>query len=128
MHSLQQKANCTQSVQEFQKRISKAAQEDDENITSGSDARNWELGPNLQKKSSIHSDTWIGTAAELAECGILAVFPVTGWWKERNHLNGWKKRARYSLIVSIETDDVTTDLYTTIAQQIQVAAETIIEV
>ncbi|GEM_PF-3421225 len=117
-----------ETVQEFQKRISKAAQEEDENITSGSDARNWDLGQNLQKKGSVHSDTWIGTAAELAECGILAVFPVTGWWKERNHLNGWKKRARYSLIVSIETDRVTADLYTPIAQQIQVAVESVIEV
>jgi len=117
-----------ETVREFQKRISRAAQEEDENITSGSDARNWELGPNLQKKGSIHSDTWIGTAAELAECGILAVFPVTGWWKERNHLNGWKKQARYSLIVSIETDDVTTDLYTPIEQQIRVAVESVIEV
>ncbi len=115
-------------LDEFRKRISKAAQDEDEEISAGSDERNWELGRNLQKKGSIHSDTWIGTAAELAECGVLAVFPVTGWWKERKHLNGWTKQARYSLIISIETDDVTTDLYTPIEQQIRVAVESLIEV
>src|SRR5690606_21472063 len=51
----------------------------------------------LPDRLSVHSDTWSGTAAELAECGVIAVFPVTGWWKERPHLNCWNRQARYSL-------------------------------
>jgi hypothetical protein len=80
----------------------------------------------LRRKGSLHSDTWSGTAAQLAECGVIAVFPVTGWWKERPHLNRWDRQARYSLLVSIETDSTEVDLYTPIAAQIGVPVETVI--
>jgi hypothetical protein len=108
----------------FHKRLSKAAwDEDEDEVDQGSDDRNWELGQQLRCKGSIHSDTWIGTAAELAASGTIAVFPVTGWWKERPHLECWHKQSRYSLVVTIETDDVDVDLYTPIANQIGVPVE-----
>ena len=43
-----------------------------------------------------------------------------GWWNKRQHLNGWQKSARYSLVVTIATPDVETDIYTPVANQIGV--------
>jgi hypothetical protein len=82
------------------------------------------LGENLRKLGSIHSDTWHGSAAELAERGYIAVYPVLGWWKERANLQRWGKRARYALIVTIKTPGVETDIYTAVANRI--AAEIVI--
>lgn len=111
----------------FHKRISRAAWDEGEEVEHGADDRDWELGDRLRRKGSLHSDTWTGTAAKLAGCGAIAVFPVTGWWKERPHLEGWRRTARYSLIVSLETDATDIDLYTPIATQIDVPAESIVQ-
>ena len=109
---------------DFRKRISKAAREEDEDVPQGDDERKWKVGPKLRSKGSIHSDTWMNpTAAELAKCGVLAVYPVGGWWRERKHLDCWNHQARYSLIVTIETDKTDVDLYTPIANQIAVPVQ-----
>ena len=108
----------TDTEDEFRKRISKAAREEDEEVEMERDDRQWDIGPQLRDKGSIHSDTWTGTAIELARCGVLAVYPVSGWWRERKHLGCWDRSARYSLIVTIETPE--TDVYTPIATQIAV--------
>lgn len=73
----------------------------------------WLVGQHGRSQGSIHSDMWEGTAAELAGCRSLAVFPVTGWWRERKHLDRWGQRARYSLIVTLESES--SDIYTPIA-------------
>ncbi len=110
----------------FHKRISKAAREEDEKVRPGEDDREWEIGPRLRSKGSVHSDTWTGgTAVQLARCGVLAVFPVRGWWRERKHLGCWNRQARYALIVTIETPE--TDVYTPIANQIGVTVESVTE-
>ncbi len=110
---------------EFTNRVSAALRdEDEEYVGAGADDREWELGSNLRKKGSVHSDSWTGSAVNLANCGMLAVFPVTGWWKDRHHLKGWMKSVRYSLIVSLETS-VETDLYTPIAKMIGVPVEVV---
>ncbi|MFO0869467.1 MAG: S8 family peptidase [Pirellulales bacterium] len=112
----------------FHKRLSRAAWDDDEEQPDNvSDDRNWELGSRLRCKGSIHSDTWTGTAAELASCGVLAVFPVTGWWKERPHLERWNRSARYALLVTLETPRVDVDLYTPIATAIGVPVQVVVE-
>ncbi len=110
---------------EFLRRITKASQnEDDGSDSSAADERTWTIGPKLRCKGSIHSDVWTGTAAQLASAESIAVFPVTGWWKERPGLEGWTRPARYSLIISLETDATEVDLYTPIASQIGVAVST----
>ena len=106
------------------KRVSDAERADDENISFGSDSRIWELGDRLRRKGSIHSDTWTGTAAELAASGAIVIYPLTGWWKERAHLGRWNRQAQYSLIVTIETDSEDIDVYTPIANQIGIVTET----
>lgn len=117
-----------ETTEAFHRRISRAAwDEDEEQVVFGADERNWELGPQLRCKGSIHSDTWVGSAAELAECGVLAIYPVTGWWKERPHLEQWSREARYALVVTIETSQTDIDLYTPIAAQVGVPVVSEIE-
>jgi hypothetical protein len=113
----------TETTSDLLKRISDAAREDDEDISFGADSRNWALGDRLRRRGSIHSDTWAGTAAELAASEAIAVYPLTGWWKERAFLGRWNRQARYSLIVTLETDAESVDLYTPIANQIAIATE-----
>jgi hypothetical protein len=117
-----------EQIGDFHKRLSRAAWEEaDERPETIEEDRNWEVGHNLRCKGSVHSDTWTGAAAELAECGIIGVFPVTGWWKERPHLERWNRIARYSLVVTIETPRIDIDLYTPIATQIGIPVEAVIE-
>jgi hypothetical protein len=111
----------------FHKRISRSAWENDDEATTLREDRNWHLGHQLRCKGSLHSDTWSGTAAQLAECGVLAVFPVTGWWKERPHLKRHDHKARYSLLVTLETEDTTIDLYTPIATAVGVPVSVVAE-
>lgn len=108
---------------EFLRRINRAAWEDsDSRPPSGRETRRWQLGKNLRSRGSIHSDSWTGTGAELANCGMIGVYPITGWWRERPHLECWDRQARYSLIVSIETEPerslfpIDTQLYSAIQE------------
>ncbi len=43
-----------------------------------------------------------------------------GWWNKRPQFEGWKKSARYSLVVTIATPDIETDIYTPVANQLGV--------
>jgi hypothetical protein len=109
------------SEREFLQRITKSAwNEDQQKVSSSSDTRKWELGQKLRNLGSVHSDVWTGSAAQLADAGMIAVYPVSGWWKNRPKQNRWSRTARYSLILSLETDAIETDLYTPIANQIGV--------
>jgi hypothetical protein len=96
------------------------------------DTREWDLGDQLRTRGSVHSDRWRGTAAELAACGLIAVFPVIGWWRERPHLQRWANAARYALIVTIETPEQSIDLYTPVAAlveaEVRAATESTIEI
>lgn len=81
----------------------------------------WALGADTVFKGSIHSNYWNGSAAEIASCNKLAIFPLaSGWWKELKKQNKFDSKLRYSLIVSIETPENTTDIYTPIATQVAV--------
>ncbi|MCC7494786.1 MAG: hypothetical protein IT204_20695, partial [Fimbriimonadaceae bacterium] len=77
-------------------------------------------------RGSLHSDWWTGTAAAVADCGQLAVYPVHGWWSRRQHLERYDRPARYSLVVSLETAAVGADLYTPIANQLRLATPLVV--
>jgi hypothetical protein len=85
------------------------------------ETREWVIGSNGRTHGSLHSDWWEGKAIDLARCNQIAVYPVTGWWKERHHLGRHDRKARYSLIVTIETPE--TDIYTLISQDVSVQTE-----
>jgi hypothetical protein len=114
-----------ETANDFRKRLSAAAREEEEaGPSTKSDSHLWLLGAELRRKGSIHSDRWIGTAAELAERNIIGVFPVIGWWRERPKHNRWNRSARYALIVSIHTPETDVDIYTPVVNQIAVPVET----
>ena len=107
----------TEKLNDFRARVSRDAQSE-ERPGKTPDDPGWAVGPTHRNRGSIHSDWWTGTAADLAERGFLAIFPVSGWWKERLHLD--RRPVRYSLIVTIKTPETSVDIYTPVATQIGV--------
>ncbi len=68
----------------------------------------------------MHSDIWEGTAAQMASCDMIAVFPIIGWWRERHNLHKVSTKSRYSLIVSLETPTTKPDIYSAVKTLIKV--------
>ena len=81
------------------------------------------VGLGERNKGSIHSDTWVGTAADLAERGVVAIYPVSGWWKDQPKRDRSDLGARYSLLLAIETEAEGVDIWTPVAQQIGIPVE-----
>jgi hypothetical protein len=109
---------------DFIKRLNKAARDEGEgrpDTNSGSER--WLIGSNSRDTGSVHSDIWKGTAADIATCNLIGVYPVIGWWRERAWLSRWDRKARYSLIVSLYTPDENIDIYTPVAVQLGIPVE-----
>lgn len=51
---------------------------------------------------------------KVSTCNFIAIYPVTGWWKERKPLDRWRENARYSLLISLETPEQDIDIYSPI--------------
>lgn len=69
----------TESMEEFRKRLNqRALDEDEEKPATGGDSSEWYLGEQARNHGSIHSDFLQGFAADLAERGVVAVYPVSG--------------------------------------------------
>lgn len=95
----------TDGEREFLRQINLAARENlKTKPASVRDTRRWQLGKILRSRGSVHSDAWTGTGADVADCGMIGIYPITGWWRERPHLECWDRQARYALIVSLETE------------------------
>jgi hypothetical protein len=108
-------------VVDFERRINKFVREDEYEPPGLADP-GWQFGrgSGLISLGSVHSDVWRGSAAALASRGYIAIYPTMGWWNKRPQLGAWDKIARYSLIVTIATPEVETELYTPVANQIGV--------
>jgi hypothetical protein len=113
----------SESMDTFRKRMNQRAREEEEDRPTSSPDERWFLGEQARKKGSIHSDIWNGMAADLAECGFIGVFPVSGWWKDQPRRDRSEMGVRYSLIVSIETPGIETDIWTPIAHEVGVPVE-----
>lgn len=117
-----------ETVEAFKQRLSAAERDDpDAPIDTVGETRNWVLGVNGRARGSLQCDWWEGTAEQLAASDCIAVFPVTGWWKERPHLGRLECAAPYSLVVSIETPTQTVDLYSIISAQAVVPVQVAVE-
>ena len=104
---------------DFLKRINVAVRSEDEGHPGTQSASDhWTIGSNGRDKGSIHSDIWEGTAADLAGSGVIAIYPVIGWWRERAYLEKWNRKCRYALIVLITTPEEEVDIYTPVANKI----------
>jgi len=111
-----------QSVENFRSFINGLATADDYDGPEG-DGEGWQLGPRLRTRGSLHSDTWTGTAAALADMHTIAVYPVGGWWKYRTAQDRWKNVVRYGLIVSIDVPDQSVDIYSVVENLVETQVE-----
>ncbi len=113
---------------EFIRRVNNEAQREEEGTVPGGTAPTpWLVGSKQRVAGSLHQDIWEGIAADLAQCGELAVYPVGGWWKNRQAEDRRDLPVRYALVVSLKTREQGVDLYTpvevAIAQRIATAIE-----
>ena len=115
--------NVSESENNFRKRVNVAAREENEEVNGNTGANRWAIGTNNRSSGSIHSDYIELTAAELAHCHHIAVYPVIGWWRERKNLRKVENQTRYSLIISLETPEQDVELYTTVKNMIEVPIE-----
>lgn len=117
------------STDHFIARLNAAAQREDEGDGNPNPSDpNWLLGRKKRHRGSLHQDVWKGTAAELASRGFIAVYPSAGWWRTRPALERYGLPARYSLVVSIQTQQTDVDLYAAVAQKIPVANAVVVGV
>ncbi|WP_354681647.1 S8 family peptidase, partial [Cupriavidus plantarum] len=110
------------TTKDFVARVNAAVERDDEDALNAADP-NWYLGERQRHRGSLHQDVWEGTAADLASRGAIAVYPAAGWWRTRSRLERYDSVARYSLVVSIKTEQNRIDLYNAIATQIGIVNE-----
>lgn len=115
------------STDDFVARLNAAAQREDDGDSLDPADPNWLLGGRQRHRGSLHQDVWKGTAAELASRGFIAVYPSAGWWRTRPRLERYDLPARYSLVVSIRTQQTEVDLYTAIAMKVPVAQRVVVE-
>jgi hypothetical protein len=108
------------STADFVARVNAAAQREDEGDLANPRDPAWYLGERQRHRGSLHQDVWEGTAADLASRGFLAVYPAAGWWRTRPALERYDLPARYSLIVSIRTEQTEIDLYNAISQKVEI--------
>jgi hypothetical protein len=106
----------------FRKRINRL-ERGKEKLPAADPDTGWTFGSKSVVAGSLHCDVWIGPAVDLASRNVIAIYPVGGWWRYRPHLERHDSRARYSLVISISTDE-DAKLYTEISQQISVGIET----
>ncbi|EAA3799151.1 hypothetical protein DOQ73_23110, partial [Salmonella enterica subsp. enterica] len=111
-----------EDVAQFRYRVNKTAREEEDAIYQGAVAgEGWLVGGDTRHHGSLHSDVWRGSAADLASLGMIAVSPAAGWWKTNVKQGKFHNRARYSLVVTIKTQQTNVDLYA--AVQNKIAAE-----
>lgn len=91
------------------KKINKAIRDANDSINNRNQYDGWQLGRNAFV-GSVHSDIWEGSAAELAAMGGIAIIPEAGWWKTKKASNRFNDKARYSLIVSIRTKEIRSEI------------------
>lgn len=114
---------------EFVQRVNRDAQlaEDGTTSSSAGAAQRWFIGAQQRHYGSLHQDEWHGTGAELAASSRIAVYPVGGWWKNNRRKDRTNLPIRYSLIVSLRTDETAIDLYTPIATELGVPVTATVE-
>lgn len=118
----------TESLDEFRKRLNRQALDESEKKPKVEGSDGWYLGEQARNRGSIHSDILSGFAADLAERGVVGVYPVSGWWKDDPKRDRSDKGARYALIVSIDTEATEVDIWTPVAIDVGLPITTEIEV
>ena len=103
----------TESTESFIARHNKLEEVQVPLNTATSASSRWEIGVRRRQSGSVQSDWLECTAADLASCGQLMVYPGPGWWKEQK-IEKIENLIKYALVISIETTE--TPIYGEIAQ------------
>lgn len=104
----------------FIRRISKIAEMTEEGAIDEPDG--WDFGPNRRDVGSLQIDQLTCAASDLARRNLIAVHPVTGWWKAKGIPDPENLSARFALVVEIDAGTVEAELYAEI--QAAIAAMT----
>lgn len=112
----------------FQLRINKLIEAEENEERGRNDSTRWLIGSDNRNKGSIHSDELNLTAAQLAVCNLIAVYPIGGWWKTRTNLKQYNNKMRYSLIISLDTPVENIDFYNTVKTKIETVVNIPIEI
>jgi hypothetical protein len=59
-------------------------------------------------------------AINLANRDLMAVYPVIGWWREGSDSERCEREVRFSLLLTLESDDETLDLYSAIQTELSI--------
>ena len=110
----------SETVTDFAKRLNKQAWEKPRDRPSTDEDRDkWLFGLQSMSAGSLHSDEWTGPAVNLLSRNIICIKPVGGWWKERAKADVRGQKARYSLVLSLRSEDSEIDLYTHVSTMIE---------
>ena len=110
----------SETAANFAKRLNKQAWEQPKDRPSTDpDGDRWLFGTQSMSAGSLHSDEWTGPAVNLLSRNIICIRPVGGWWKARAKADVRGRKARYSLVLSLRSQDSEIDLYTPISTMIE---------
>jgi len=112
---------AAESEQQFYERVNNL-ERDGSPRTAAVQDEGWTFGSQSIAAGSIHCDVWKGSAASLAARGKIAIYPVGGWWRDRLKLQRHSAQTRYSLTVSISSDEQDVNLYAEIANMISISS------
>jgi Subtilase family len=81
-------------------------------------ASRWLIGPQAVSAGSLHCDIWRGRASELATHDMIAIRPVTGWWKTHTGQKRFTDEGRYALVLSVDAEGRPIDLHSEVNAQV----------
>lgn len=124
----------TESDDDFRRRLSALEDEDEGRVENDEEdedddvvgqsgkpkapASRWLIGPKAVSAGSLHCDIWRGKASELAAHDMIAVRPVTGWWKTHVGQKRFADKGRYALIMSVDANGQPVDLHSEVNAQV----------
>lgn len=118
-HNLRFQLNrADENEAQFLARISKAAEKP--NGPESEEGDLWDYGSHRRHVGSLHIDQLTCKASDLARRNLLAVHPVTGWWKSKRLLADGLRSVRYALIVEIDAEELEADLYAEVQSAVDV--------
>lgn len=126
-HNLRFKLNrAGENAQQFMARISKGIESDGPQNEEGDQ---WDYGSVRRDVGSLHIDQLTCRASDLARRNLIAVHPVTGWWKSKSRLANALPTIRFSLVIEIDAEAVDADIYTEVDTAVKaiIAAKTVIQ-
>lgn len=121
-HNLRFKLNrADEKAASFMARISKMAEQPEGPESNEDDL--WQYGSNRRDVGSLHIDQLTCRASDLARRNLIAVHPVSGWWKSKARLRDELPIVRFALIIEIDAEQLQAELYA----EMQVAIDALVK-